>query len=272
MREICLAKNIANLRKKKQITQEQLATALNVSPQAVSKWETASCQPDTMTLPLIADYFNVSIDYLFYGKEVLYDDIYEKITEKVAEQPVWTPIPYVDAHKISSAAVYGIMTGKLRPQGTVFESVETAVHISDQNGIAMTSPKGFSAVVTETFLGGIDKETMESAQKIFTALSNQDCLRVTAAIINFSDIGYDELKENTHLDDNRLLSAIEQGKSAGFLEEIPSRHKVIGKTYRIQGHHYNCICFLFAAVEMIKISLPGIQCWLNWGDFPLSFD
>ena len=40
MKEINLAKNIADLRKKKGVTQEELALALNISPQAVSKWET----------------------------------------------------------------------------------------------------------------------------------------------------------------------------------------------------------------------------------------
>ena len=64
MREITISKNITDLRKKKGITQEQLAAALNISPQAVSKWETNTSQPDVQTLPLIADYFDVSIDYL----------------------------------------------------------------------------------------------------------------------------------------------------------------------------------------------------------------
>ena len=57
MKEINISKNITDLRKKKGITQEQLAVALNISPQAVSKWETNTSQPDTQTLPLIAEYF-----------------------------------------------------------------------------------------------------------------------------------------------------------------------------------------------------------------------
>lgn len=67
MKDVNISRNISNLRKKKGITQEQLATALNISPQAVSKWETNTSQPDTQTLPIIADYFGVSIDWLFYG-------------------------------------------------------------------------------------------------------------------------------------------------------------------------------------------------------------
>lgn len=54
------------LRKNRGATQEQLATHLGVSPQAVSKWENGS-YPDGDLLPQIADYFEVSIDYL-YGR------------------------------------------------------------------------------------------------------------------------------------------------------------------------------------------------------------
>lgn len=87
MKDINISKNIAGLRKKHEITQEQLAAALNVSSQAVSKWETNTCQPDTLTLPLIADYFRVSVDYLFYGEEYTYDDIYDKNRNKVSSFP-----------------------------------------------------------------------------------------------------------------------------------------------------------------------------------------
>lgn len=55
---------IAQLRKERNITQEQLATFVNVSPQAVSKWENGGT-PDCELLPKIADYLQVSIDNLF---------------------------------------------------------------------------------------------------------------------------------------------------------------------------------------------------------------
>ncbi|MBE6664819.1 MAG: helix-turn-helix transcriptional regulator [Ruminococcaceae bacterium] len=44
MKEIAISKNIADLRKKRGITQEQLSLALNISPQAISKWETGVSQ------------------------------------------------------------------------------------------------------------------------------------------------------------------------------------------------------------------------------------
>ena len=60
-----LARNIRALREAQAITQEQLAAALNISCQAVSKWENAVTVPDTMMLPALAQYFSTSIDDLF---------------------------------------------------------------------------------------------------------------------------------------------------------------------------------------------------------------
>lgn len=63
--EISIGKKIAELRKAKGITQDELAEALNVSPQAVSKWENEQSCPDISLLPVIADFFGVTIDELF---------------------------------------------------------------------------------------------------------------------------------------------------------------------------------------------------------------
>ena len=60
-----LNENIAFFRKKRGITQEELANALGVTNQAVSKWESGKCAPDIQLLPDIAEYFNISIDELF---------------------------------------------------------------------------------------------------------------------------------------------------------------------------------------------------------------
>ncbi|MDE5964274.1 MAG: helix-turn-helix domain-containing protein [Eubacterium sp.] len=59
-----LGKNIAELRKKNNLTQEELANMLGVSPQAVSKWENDAACPDIALLPKIAEIFGVTIDEL----------------------------------------------------------------------------------------------------------------------------------------------------------------------------------------------------------------
>ena len=55
---------LQELRKKKGLTQEELADKLYVSRTAVSKWESGQCCPDIALLPALADFFEVSIDEL----------------------------------------------------------------------------------------------------------------------------------------------------------------------------------------------------------------
>ena len=60
-----LGNKIRELRRARNLTQEQLAASLNISAQAVSKWEMSASYPDMALLPTLAAFFNVSIDELF---------------------------------------------------------------------------------------------------------------------------------------------------------------------------------------------------------------
>jgi len=59
---------LKELRLRKQITQEQLATYLGVSKSAVGMWEGEKREPDLETVLKVADYFEVSVEYLL-GRE-----------------------------------------------------------------------------------------------------------------------------------------------------------------------------------------------------------
>lgn len=67
-----IGQTIKQLRRARCVTQEELAGALHVSYQAVSKWENDTAQPDIMMMPALAAYFGVTIDELFgYKLEVM---------------------------------------------------------------------------------------------------------------------------------------------------------------------------------------------------------
>lgn len=61
---------IQQLRKSNGLSQEQLAEKLEVSRQAVSKWENGTAFPDTEKLVIISDLFGVSTDYLIKDEEI----------------------------------------------------------------------------------------------------------------------------------------------------------------------------------------------------------
>ena len=67
MADNTLGARIAELRKKKGITQDQLAEYMGISSQAVSKWENDLSCPDISSVPQLADYFHITIDELLRG-------------------------------------------------------------------------------------------------------------------------------------------------------------------------------------------------------------
>ncbi len=58
-----------DLRRQAGLSQEELANLMGVTRQAVQKWEAGTSRPDMDNLASLADYFQVSLDYLVTGKE-----------------------------------------------------------------------------------------------------------------------------------------------------------------------------------------------------------
>lgn len=88
-----IGERITELRKSQNISQGQLAQLLDVSRQAVSKWETDQSSPDTIKLIRLADVLDTDVEYLATGRRsyarrppvVLQST---EIVERVVEKPV----------------------------------------------------------------------------------------------------------------------------------------------------------------------------------------
>ena len=63
------SERITGLRKQAGLSQEQLGKELNISRQAISKWESGQANPDLSYIGPMCDLFGVSADYLLFGKE-----------------------------------------------------------------------------------------------------------------------------------------------------------------------------------------------------------
>lgn len=74
------------LRKKKGLSQEELANRLNVSRQTISKWEVGDSTPDMEKLAAISELFQVSLD------ELVLDKVPEKAPEKSAKSELYSDI------------------------------------------------------------------------------------------------------------------------------------------------------------------------------------
>ncbi|MEG0855451.1 MAG: helix-turn-helix transcriptional regulator [Terrisporobacter sp.] len=86
MEKINFSKNLLGLRKKRKITQEELANYLGITKAAVSKWELGQSYPDITLLPIIASYFDISIDILIGYEPIMDKDEVRKIYTQLIEE------------------------------------------------------------------------------------------------------------------------------------------------------------------------------------------
>ena len=77
-----LCDKLQKLRKENNITQEGLADKLNVSRQAVSKWESGTAYPDTEKLIAISKLFNISLDELINDNKLTDNKLGSKVNFK----------------------------------------------------------------------------------------------------------------------------------------------------------------------------------------------
>lgn len=93
MSNMSIGERITELRKERNLSQGQLAQAMDVSRQAVSKWENDLSSPDSLRLIKLADLLDTDVEYLTTGRKVyairppvVLETV--KTVEKVVEKPV----------------------------------------------------------------------------------------------------------------------------------------------------------------------------------------
>lgn len=96
-----IANRLQKLRKEKGYSQEQLAEALGISRQAVSKWERAESSPDTDNLICLAKLYGISLDELLSTDESVEEIVQNNEPEEILEYKR----SRVDLHGISTISI-----------------------------------------------------------------------------------------------------------------------------------------------------------------------
>lgn len=85
---------IAELRKKQNLTQKDLADKINVSDKAISRWETGKGYPDVDSLQALSKFFNITINELLAGEKAE-----TKTVEEIAEKNIISAITETEKSK-----------------------------------------------------------------------------------------------------------------------------------------------------------------------------
>lgn len=176
-----LSQNIKRLRLERRLTQEQLAAALGVSAQAVSKWETSDTYPDGELLVPLAIKLGVSLDELFGNNMVYMADISAKIRSLLHETEE------KDRFHVARDIGWQIERGLFDCQMLLEEEYDpeevgkqqNSSYILDDYGFTLISngKEPFFSVFPEPEEGfGQFLEKQEELQKVFRVLSSQDTL------------------------------------------------------------------------------------------------
>lgn len=144
-----IANRLLQLRKNHQFSQEELATKLNISRQAVSKWERAEASPDTDNLIELAKLYGITLDELLTGEKTQAED--QDAGEPAAAEPVPQEAP-PDAGATEAEQDYQYDWGTHQPnRHGDWVSFKNGIHVRSVNGDKVDV--GFSGVHVEDHNG-----------------------------------------------------------------------------------------------------------------------
>ena len=282
------AENLRELRRKKNLTQEQLANLVNVSSQAVSKWETSDTLPDTALLPEIARALDTSIDALFSYHSSDNMNVYSAVREYIAK-------PATDEKSLLSEQIERIYSliiagGKaqrgydggeeepLEPEywdyyssvktepryDTAVARSQTAI-IAENAAMWMFESKLFpyAAVLLEPENGYAEVfKDNTNIEDLFVALGDRDVYRCVMYLLT---------QEEKSMELSALLKQV--GVPLTRMDEIAKKltridagaikvreDSIDGKEYRVVSYKYSCgILMLLAAAYACTVAKNGIN-------------
>lgn len=117
-----ISEKIQQLRKSNGLSQEQLAEKLDVSRQAISKWESGTSFPDVEKIVLISELFEVSTDYLIKDK---YVSKYEEIAQQYIQVSRKLYIVDINKRKLSAfdEFVIEMLSASNKGEGTLITGI-----------------------------------------------------------------------------------------------------------------------------------------------------
>lgn len=174
-----IGQNIRKLRKERGMTQEELAARLNISAQAVSKWEMETCSPDISLIVPLSALFGVSADVLFgispdgMEKEIeetrKYCDALETKNEDALEawMKLYARYPHNSAIHFEIAKTHFYCA--------------TAYHEDDENYIrhSKKAAEFYERILDESTDNDLRSQTMDSLHHIYNRLGDsENALRI----------------------------------------------------------------------------------------------
>ena len=164
---------LQELRKNKELTQEELAEALYVSRTAVSKWESGRGYPSIDSIKEIAKYFSVTIDELLSSDEVI----------NLAEEENKQKENHLRSLVFGILDISVLMFFFLPFFGQNKNGIVQEVSLSSLNGIAVYLKTAYYAVVISIAVYGVFTLAFQNCQKVFW-IKNRDKISLILNVLS----------------------------------------------------------------------------------------
>lgn len=176
---------IAELRKSKNLTQTELGEHLNITAQAVSKWENNLSEPDIDSLRKMCNLFNISVDE-FLGINQAEEEIKQNVEEVKPQEPVKAILGYCECcHKAVCAGEYKSTQLEYKPTALIDRVVKTSslhTYCNDcYNKMLVAQKQDIQKKARDTILA----EQEEDKREFKKGLKKGTIFGVIAAIIFF---------------------------------------------------------------------------------------
>lgn len=232
-----IGNKIKALRKARGITQEQLANAVGISFQAVSKWENNIAFPDITLAPVLANYFGVTMDELFDFSLTEMENEIEKIVDEAYR---FRESDYVKSRKIIEEGL------RKYPENDILLNNLLYVMPDPDETIAVASK-----LVEKTRL---DEVKYDALRFLAYAYKKKDDLKsAEAAIVQIPEIYFTKLSEMAYLlEGEPKFQAAEKQKWISFENLLQMMWKIV-EYYEEKGETEKALEEIEKALKLIPI-------------------
>lgn len=226
------------------MTQEEVATQVGVSAQAISKWEAGECLPDCLNLKIISDVYNLSADVLLETDATGDIDAVSNKIKQLGNEYVWARLNENryngDFHQELGDDLLkmwkGLYFSEIGNSRARTESKKQGnLRISGSYGMKIWDDEGIVCVVKNALIKNLDLLHMER-ENILMTLCTPDCIRLFSVLDCTVPIAKEDIINKTNIDINRLnelLLLLTENKIIEFVADNRISN-IIG--YKISGH------------------------------------
>lgn len=245
-----VAGRIAELRKARSLTQDQLGDRVGVSAQAVSKWESGAAMPDLSLVPDICQALGVSSDTLLGVQRTTSDD--DPLQRFVREMGQSRTPPDLRGIGEAMASLFSasIAANPIWPPDAELGSVRS---LSAQQGVLIHYTGGMTFFVSRECLNRLYAMDTRKCVALLQTLADRETIGLLMQIPPGKLVPRDALGSSERLASSKLATTLLNLAKLGFV--APSR---VG--YSLSGRHsmaavvFLAACFLYEAVHTEGVS------------------